>query len=68
MQTTVTAVTYTMSMNNLSTKVYQLPYYLNKNSSISSLPIGGNPGGLVQNNNYGSSSSIYDSDVLINTG
>ena len=68
MQTTVTAVTYTIYMNNLSTKVHQLPYYLNNNSSISSLPIGGNPGGGVQNNNYGSSSSIYDPDVLINTG
>ena len=68
MQITVTAATYTISKNHLSTKVSQLPWYINKNSIISDLSIGGNPGGGGQNNNYGGSSRIYDSDALINTG
>ena len=68
MQMTVTAATYTISKNHLSTKVSQLQWYLNNNGSILALSIGGNPGGGGQNNKYGGSSSIYDSDALINTG
>ena len=68
MQMTVTAATYTIYMNHLSTKVSQLPQYLNNNSIVSDLSIGGNPGGGGQNNNYGGISSIYDYGALINTG
>ena len=56
----VTAVTYTMAANHLSTELYQLPEYLNKNRSVSNLPIGGNLGGGVQNNNSDGGSKTYN--------
>ena len=39
MQTNVTANTYTMAVNHLSTDVSQLIEYINKNKSISALAI-----------------------------
>ena len=43
MQTTGATVTYIMYVNQLSMELSQLPQYLNNNSSISALSIGGNP-------------------------
>ena len=67
MQMMVTAVTHTMASNHLSTQLYQLPEYLNRNRSISNLLIEGNLGGGVQNNNSDDGYKIYNYNGQIYT-